>query len=329
VFAVVALLTLLADACSSSEASLYDPLALPEGAEVTTLDLSASDPARGRDIPVLVYLPPGSAPAPVVLFSHGLGGSREGSTFLGQHWSARGYVAVFLQHAGSDALVWRDLPPQEVLPALNRAATAQNLLLRLQDVAAVLDQLDAWNRLAGHPLQGRLDLARVGMSGHSFGAQTTQGVSGQRYPAVPSLGPEPRIKAAVIMSPSPPAQGDPATAFGSVAIPWLLMTGTLDETVIGANAGSRLNVYPHLPPTIDRYEIVLHEAQHYIFTDRSLLPNELPRNPNHQRVILALSTAFWDAYLRQDSGALDWLQGKGARSILGPQDRWQVGVAGK
>jgi hypothetical protein len=48
-----------------------------------------------------------------------------------------------------------------------------------------------------------------------------------------------------------------------------------------------------------------------------------PRNPNHHRVILALSTAFWDAYLRQDAEALAWLNGPRPRSFMQPDDQWQ------
>ena len=55
-------------------------------------------------------LPTNTAPVPVILFSHGLGGNREGSKFLGEHWAARGYVAVFLQHPGSDDSVWKGKP---------------------------------------------------------------------------------------------------------------------------------------------------------------------------------------------------------------------------
>jgi hypothetical protein len=60
-----------------------------------------------------------------------------------------------------------------------------------------------------------------------------------------------------------------------------------------------------------------------VFTDRALPGDKEPRNPNHHRVILALSTAFWDAYLRDDPAARAWLNGPGARSILEPDDRWQ------
>ena len=72
-------------------------------------------------------------------FSHGLGGNREGSAFLGKHWAARGYIAVFLQHPGSDDSVWKDVPVAQRLAALKVAAGFKDFLLRVQDVPAVLD----------------------------------------------------------------------------------------------------------------------------------------------------------------------------------------------
>jgi len=258
-----------------------------------------------------------------VLFSHGLGGSREGSAFLGRHWAARGYVAVFLQHPGSDGSVWRGKPVGERMAAMEEAANGPNFLLRVKDVPAVLDQLAAWQTEAGHALCGRLDLARVGMSGHSFGAVTTQAVSGQAFIGGRDLFTDGRIKAALVLSPSSPRRGDPTRAFGGVRIPWMLMTGTRDVAPIGhADVASRLAVFPALP-TGDRYELVLHEAEHSVFTDRSLPGESGRRNPNHHRVILALSTAFWDAHLRQDAAALAWLQGDGPGHLLDAHDRWQ------
>ena len=303
----------------------YDPLAASQAAQVRFADLLVRDETRKRDIPLRVYLPPSNAPAPVVLFSHGLGGTREGSVYLGKHWAARGYVAVFLQHPGSDDSVWKGVPPAARMAAMNRAASAQNLLLRAQDVTAVLDRLAAWNRKEGHALAGRLDLGRVGMSGHSFGALTTQAVSGQRFPMAGSRMTDARIRAAIAFGPSAPRTGDAGEAFGSVKIPWMLMTGTRDIAPIGgADLESRLNVYPHLPAAIDRYELVLFDAEHSAFTDRALPGDSGMRNPNHHRAILAVSTAFWDAYLRNDREALAWLQGSGPRSILEPKDRWRT-----
>ena len=88
----------------------YSPLALSSATTPAPLDLTVTDKSRKREIPIRVYLPAIKVPAQVVLFSHGLGGSREGSPFMGKHWSARGYVCVFLQHPGSDTSIWQDKP---------------------------------------------------------------------------------------------------------------------------------------------------------------------------------------------------------------------------
>jgi len=61
------------------------------------------DAARSRDLPVKLYFPiEGAGPFPVIIFSHGVGGSREAFTYLGETWASHGYVAVFLQHPGTD-----------------------------------------------------------------------------------------------------------------------------------------------------------------------------------------------------------------------------------
>jgi len=316
-------LLLLSSAAVEVCAGNYDPLAVDPAFHPAHLDLAVHDAARHRDLPLRIYLPASTAPGPVVLFSHGLGGSRTGSAFLGEHWAARGYVAVFLQHPGSDDSVWKDQPLPERMRAMNQAASAENFLLRVRDVSAVLNQLEIWNADKSNPLAGRLDLKKAGMSGHSFGAVTTEAVSGESLPVGGQTYTDPRIKAAVVFSPGAPLAGNADKAFGPVKIPWLLMTGTRDVAPIGhADLASRLAVYPALHGA-PKYEVVLNNAEHSVFTDRALPGDREPRNPNHHRVILALSTAFWDAYLRGDTDARAWLNGAGPRSVMEPADRWQ------
>jgi hypothetical protein len=69
--------------------------------------------------------------------------------------------------------------------------------------------------------------------------------------------------------------------------------------------------------------LVLKDAEHSVFTERRLPGDRVDRNPNHRKVILALSTAFWDAYLRSDAAAKAWLDGGGPNSVLEAGDRWQ------
>jgi len=300
----------------------YDPLYVPNGSEPDMLDLTVRDKGREREIPLRVYLPTVRTPAPVVLFSHGLGGSCEGNAFLGKHWAARGCVVVFLQHPGSDTSVWKDKPLRERMNAMRQAVSAWNFMLRVKDVSAVLDQLEQWQKTDGHALAGRMNLNRIGMSGHSFGAVTTQAVSGQTFGRFVSFT-DTRIKAAIAFSPSSPRRGNPGQAFGNVKIPWMLMTGTKDIALVAdIDIKSRLAVYPALPAG-GKYELVLYGAQHSAFTDRSLPGDTEKRNPNHHRVILALSTAFWDTWLREDSKAKAWLHGDGPNSVLEKNDRWQ------
>jgi hypothetical protein len=126
------------------------------------------------------------------------------------------------------------------------------------------------------------------------------------------------------MSPSPSQLVPPEVSFGRVSVPWCLMTGTHDgapAAIVPTQPADRLRVYPALPAG-DAYELVLDGAEHSAFTERRLPGEARPRNPNHHRVILAVSTAFWDASLKQDMQARHWLR-HDARSVMEPQDRWQ------
>ena len=319
---LIAVLLLTIASCAELEA--YDPLSADRDRGPTrTIEVTVSDSSRQREIPLLIYLPPGTAAAPVVMFSHGLGGSRHGNAYLGEHWSARGFVVVYIQHPGSDESVWRDAERSQRMRALRQAASVRNFLMRAKDIPAVIDALARWNKEGANPLNGRLDLGKVGMSGHSFGAITTQALSGQRFLRQGAQFTDKRIRAAIAMSPSAPRLGDPEMAFSGVAIPWMLMTGTKDVAPIGdIDLKSRLAVFPALAPG-SKYEVLLQNAEHSAFNDRGLPGDREARNPNHHRIVLALSTAFWDATLRGDPAAKSWLDGEGPKSVLEPGDRWQ------
>lgn len=280
------------------------------------LRFEPEDPARNqREVPLKIYLPPKapdhasafSPPHPVILFSHGLGGSRENSAYLGEHWARTGYVCVFLQHPGSDMSVWKDKPKLQALAALTKAANAQNAIERFRDVPFVLDVLEIWNADPDHPLHHTLDLERAGLSGHSFGAVTTQALMGQQFPGNRTFA-EPRLKAFLLMSPSKGKRLEPAESFGDIAAPVLCMTGTKDGSVLPGRdtpPESRREVFAALPPG-DKYQLVLENAHHFAFTEREVMPSG--RIEHHHPAILAISTQFWNAYLKEDASAKKWLQ---------------------
>ena len=303
----------------------YDPLRVTE-APIASLALDVKDSARDRALPLRVYLPESAKPAPVILFSHGLGGSRDNNPYLGNHWAKRGYLVVFVQHPGSDESVWKSKPALQRMTAMKQAASLDNLIARGKDIPFVIDTLTTWNQDKKHPLHGRMNLDVIGMSGHSFGANTTQSVAGQVYPGSRLSFTEPRIDAAVMMSPGPPAIGDPAKAFGSISIPCLLMTGTEDDSPIGKQTPEdRLKVFPHLT-NAPAWQVVFDGANHMDFGQRSLRGGEI-KNTRYHQAILALTTAFWDSTLQHNATATEWLMGKGATSALDPKDVWQTNGA--
>ena len=67
--------------------------ALPASEEARVIDFEWVDPTRDRAVPARLYWPASATrkgPVPLIVFSHGLGGSRKGYSYLGEGWSARG-----------------------------------------------------------------------------------------------------------------------------------------------------------------------------------------------------------------------------------------------
>ena len=283
------------------------------------------DARRDRTVPYLIRYPEGaSGPVPVVIFSHGLGGSRRGAVYYADHLVSHGYVVVLVQHPGSDVSIWRTIRPD--LNHVDRAAlarvTADPLVTinRFLDIPFGLDQLALMN--ADGPLKGRMDLTRIGMSGHSFGAVTTQAMAGQVYPNGRSM-PEPRFTAFLAMSPSPSRDGDNDKAFGGVTRPFLSLTGTEDSFTIRPDendaqvVAGRQQLFAHLggPSML----VLLTGGDHMVFSGRQKVGGPpRPLDDRHRLIIKAASLAWWDAWLKGDAKAKAWLEDGGMAGFAGP-----------
>ncbi len=317
-------LVLAATGLLTAAAVAYDPLKVAE-VTIVSKTFEVRDAKGSRTLPIRIYLPETNKPAPVILFSHGLGGSRDNNPYLGNHWAKRGYIAVFVQHPGSDESVWKDSERLQRMAEMKKAASLENLMLRGHDIPVVIDALMTWNAAKKNPLHDRFDLKHIGMSGHSFGAITTQAVAGQTIGGGRLSFLEPRVSAAVMMSPSIPKLGDPAKAFKSIKIPCLLMTGTLDDSPISdSKAADRLKVFPNLTHA-PAWQVVFAKATHMSFGERDLQGDSENENRYH-KAILALTTAFWDTQLRGDNDARAWLNGPGARAALVREDNWEMKI---
>src|SRR5690349_8072967 len=98
------------------------------------------DTARNdRTVPYKIYYSPQTtSPRPVVIFSHGLGGNREGSEFLLSYLAANGYVAVAVQHPGSDTpAVFGNITRETPVAAIDSAKIQGNMAQAMSPGVAV------------------------------------------------------------------------------------------------------------------------------------------------------------------------------------------------
>ncbi|MFC7736574.1 alpha/beta hydrolase family protein [Roseomonas sp. GCM10028921] len=294
---------LAAPGCAATPSATNRPME----ARITESRSTLRDPARARDIPVLIREPAGTGLAPAVIVSHGLGGSREGLAYLGRALAGAGYVAIHLQHIGSDDSLWRGGGDRMVGLAAG-ALNVQAALDRLLDVKFALSNLPS-----------RADPARLAIAGHSFGAWTVQHMLGERLPGGDrSLGlPDPRLKAGVALSPIPAIGLPPRLAYGGYAVPILHVTGTEDHGFIeGIRAPARR--VPFEQSTNPGALAVLEGAMHASFADEAEAGGRYADSTYHARAA-ALSVTFLDAVLRGDASARAALRG-GAEGLIGPGD---------
>ena len=270
-----------------------------------------TDSTRNRTVPVKIYLPKsGTAPYPVVIFSHGLGGSREAAPYLGQYLSDHGYVCVHIQHEGSDRGVINEgvsKGADSVLPTLQAAANGKNLILRAKDVSFIIDELQRRNT-SDPILKGRLDLSKLAIAGHSFGAGTALAVSGQSYAFASRPLADDRIKAAIYLSaPAHASKRAPDSIYGGIKIPGLLMTGTEDSSPIGGTTPAERRLPFDGITAPHQYLINFTGGDHMIFGGTRF---KRPNDEMFQTIISKASLEFLDAYLKGNKSAQEWLDGK-------------------
>lgn len=272
------------------------------------VDLEWADTARTRPVPTRLYLPQDEAategPLPLMVFSHGIGGSRANYSYLGRHWASKGFASLHVQHVGSDHTVWRG-NPLTVVNRLRQAASEAEAVQRVHDLRFALDRLLAPD--ASVPgLQ--IDPRRIVAAGHSYGANTTLlaiGAQVRRNGLWRSFRDE-RISAAVILS-APPFYGEPdlPAILSPVAVPTLHVTTTDDVIRIpGMHSGveDRVAVFNAMPDH-GKALVMYHGGSHSIFTDR-IGPGGLQLNQQIKAATRELSLAFVQRSLDRDAAAL-------------------------
>jgi dienelactone hydrolase len=272
------------------------------------VDLDWHDARRDRAVPVRLYLPVTASearPVPLVVFSHGIGGSRRGYSYLGRHWAGEGFASLHLQHVGSDRSLWSAGSPFALVGRLQDAAQDAEAIARVHDLRFALD------RIAATAFGRRIDAARVVAAGHSYGANTTLLAAGARVERAGGLLDlaEPRVRAAIVIS-APPFYGESSMRriLAPVRVPSLHVTATEDVIRIPgyySGADDRIEVFEAVGSP-RKALAVFAGGSHSIFTDRAATGG-VELNQQVKAATRELTTAFLRSVLEgDDSGLRDW-----------------------
>lgn len=144
---------------------------------IKATDLSLRDQVREKDLEIKVTYPDGAETYPVVVFSHGLLGSKDGYQPLVRYWAEHGYVVIQPTHY--DSASFRK-------PTLTELRDLTPLFVgwesRPDDIILILDEFNLIESLLPN-FAGKFDHSRIGMGGHSFGSHTSMLIGGAQLSA--------------------------------------------------------------------------------------------------------------------------------------------------
>jgi predicted dienelactone hydrolase len=214
---------------------------------------------------------------PVILFSHGFHGCATQSRFLMEAFASAGYLVfapnhkdASCNHGAASIFGGPEVPFQH--PELWSDTTYRD---REEDIQRLLQAIEKDERFAS-----RVDLSRLGLSGHSLGGYTVLGLAGA-WPSWRLSG----VKAVLALSPySQPFLVH--NMLGGLDAPIMYQGGTLDISITPAlrkNAGA----YEQSPAP--KYYVEFDGAGHFAWTNLGTTAH---------RSIVAYSLAFMNHYVK-------------------------------
>jgi predicted dienelactone hydrolase len=237
---------------------------------------------------------------PLIVFSHGSGGTRVGYVFLTEFLASHGFIVMSADHIGNsrytivNGRVVRSGGPRGQASAADRP----------KDVSFLIDSMTRLHGTAGNRFSGKVDLTRIGAAGMSFGGSTTINVLEQ----------EKRVRAAVMLAP-----GGATSARANFTTPIMMMIGTEDSTI--RERGNTNNRRYYDESKGPRYFVEIKDGGHFSFTSvdqynanygngigkgkRITVPDQdvtfLPMDHQH-KLINAYALAFFGRHLRGETG---------------------------
>jgi predicted dienelactone hydrolase len=246
---------------------------------------------------------------PLLVFSHGYGGSGLGAVFFTEHLAAQGWIVVAPDHHDRHSAVRIRTGQQKEFDRLGLLRHAREIaasspeerekyLYRLDEMKLIFD------RMLTHPSFGKLiDRERIAIGGHSFGGFTALGLCGtikEHHDA--------RVKAVLLFSTGAGGYLFTEDELRGVRIPSMLFMGERERVQRrGTKTMSELahKIYSSMSPP--KYLLEVKGANHFSFNN-GFADNRMTRLLNGTEeqfeVIRRYSIVFLEKYVagRQDSG---------------------------
>ena len=260
------------------------------------------DQIRRRPVTIKIYYPHNKTSiSPLVVFSHGLGGSYEHCDYLGRKWASEGMISVHINHYGCDDSVWKNkIRPMKELRDIYPAFKSGRV--HAGDVRFVLDELGRFSE-KDPDLAAMMDLSQIGVAGYDIGGLGALLLAGQLPPDNGESLYDKRVKAILVMSPpvySTRLYGE--SVYDTIQIPTFFVTGTEDNGVIGDTKAQQRRIPFDAMLKADRYLVTYQGADHMIYGGHFLSINGRNDKP-FQDNIAYISAIYWKAYLYGDSHA--------------------------
>jgi len=276
------------------------------------LVLPAGD--SGRELSLNLYYPADGGAYPLLLFSHGNWSDKDSYDRVIEYWVSHGYTVIAADHLDCCSAI---------KGIFNSIRYGQLGLItgRIDDLRRLMVSLPAIEQL--HPaFAGKADPSRLGLTGHSFGAFSAEQFGGatvfntdsQQHDSYQ----DDRVRAVVALSPPGP-MFDTITADSwlRLAAPTLVTTGTWDiQPSFWPDWRMHLMSFETAVPG-DKYALVTQGADHYLGNLICRTAREAEPQKDALRMVQVATTAFLDAYLKDDAAAMTLLTGDQLGEITG------------
>ena len=242
------------------------------------------------------------APYPLLVFSHGYGGSGLSSLFLTEALASRGWIVACPDHHDPHPAVRiktgqkQDLDRGQFLRHVREIASSgpadrDKYLYRLEELQLVLERI-----LSSETFGPIIDKSRVAVGGHSFGGFTALGLCG----TIPKRH-DPRIKAVLLFSTGAGSYLFTEEELSAVRVPSMLFMGEKERYQLrGSKTMLELQerIFRSFSPP--KYFLVVKGASHFSFNNRfseSLWARLLSGSETQFEVIRRYSIAFLERHV--------------------------------